>query len=1011
MNGQNNTSHTRRSYLHFFCLLTLCIILFALLGFFAGREMQTSKMQAKIFTSIASRLTYWKESGQSDSIHFPISGPYDLRLGYAQIPQWISMNEKRYKVKLQARFSPFLLSLTELGIFTIYHEKTQGGLKILDCMGEDIFEAKYPQRVYQGFDSIPPIVVGTLLFIENRELLDTVHPYKNPAVDWGRLGRSITDLALNLIDKERKIVGGSTLATQLEKYRHSPEGITGSVVEKLRQIVSASLRSYLDGPWTLSAREHILLDYVNSIPLAAATGYGEVNGLGDGLWAWFGADFDEVNSLLRMGTGKRSPGDTKEAALAYRRVLSLFLAHRRPSSYLITDRAALNDLTDNYLRLLAANGIISPELCNAALHIRPAFHSAASFNYPVSSTRWKAVNLLRTKLLSILDVPNFYMLDRLDLSAQSTMRLDIQEAVTDAFKDLRNPEVAYGAGLKSPYLLERGDPSKVIYSFSLYERGPNANYLRVQTNNFVGPFNIDESTKLDLGSTAKLRTLINYLEIVADLHDRYSKFSGKVLAIQIDLLRKDGDRLTLWALQHLYSSTDKSLRAMLEAAVERTYSASPAERFFTGGGLHTFNNFNDSDDHKILTVREAFQNSVNLVFIRLMRDIVNYYIFQALGLTPSHLEDMEKPERQRYLSKFADQEGQAFMRRFYLKYANKKPQEAFELLVSGIQHHPVRLASVYRFIQPSGGIKEFSEFMGVYLPHSNLSPETLLKLYYKYGPESFSLADRGYIAHVHPLELWVVRYKYSHPKTTLDEMIREGVEERQEVYKWLFKTRHKSAQIRRIRNILELESFQDIHKAWKRLGYPFGFIVPSYATSIGSSADRPGSLADLIGIILNGGVRYPLLRFEWIHFAEGTPYETLLEPELVSGERVLPQEVADIAKQLLLDVVQGGTARRIDHAFVRVNGTPFDVGGKTGTGDHRYKTFGAGAQLIGSKVVNRTAVFVFFIGDRFYGVIIAYVPGEDAAKYAFTSSLPVQLLKILWPKIQPLVEYQDAAVH
>ena len=33
--------------------------------------------------------------------------------------------------------------------------------------------------------------------------------------------------------------GGSTLATQLEKYRHSPEGRTQSARDKLQQMASA----------------------------------------------------------------------------------------------------------------------------------------------------------------------------------------------------------------------------------------------------------------------------------------------------------------------------------------------------------------------------------------------------------------------------------------------------------------------------------------------------------------------------------------------------------------------------------------------------------------------------------------------------------------------------------------------------------------------------------------------------------------------------------------------------
>jgi hypothetical protein len=37
------------------------------------------------------------------------------------------------------------------------------------------------------------------------------------------------------------------------------------------------------------------------------------------------------------------------------------------------------------------------------------------------------------------------------------------------------------------------------------------------------------------------------------------------------------------------------------------------------------------------------------------------------------------------------------------------------------------------------------------------------------------------------------------------------------------------------------------------------------------------------------------------------------------------------------------------------------------------------------------------IGDRYFGTVTAYVMGEKASEYAFTSSLPVQVLKVLSP--------------
>jgi hypothetical protein len=80
------------------------------------------------------------------------------------------------------------------------------------------------------------------------------------------------------------------------------------------------------------------------------------------------------------------------------------------------------------------------------------------------------------------------------------------------------------------------------------------------------------------------------------------------------------------------------------------------------------------------------------------------------------------------------------------------------------------------------------------------------------------------------------------------------------------------------------------------------------------------------------------------------------------------------------------------------------VGGKTGTGDNRYEVHAPGGRTIDSRVINRTATFVFVIGDRFFGTVTAFVPGPEAASYRFTSSLPVQIFKDLGPLLVSLVE-------
>jgi membrane peptidoglycan carboxypeptidase len=205
--------------------------------------------------------------------------------------------------------------------------------------------------------------------------------------------------------------------------------------------------------------------------------------------------------------------------------------------------------------------------------------------------------------------------------------------------------------------------------------------------------------------------------------------------------------------------------------------------------------------------------------------------------------------------------------------------------------------------------------------------------------------------------------------------------------------------------MVEIEAFLDIHQRWKRVGYPFDHLVPSLATAIGSSGDRPAALSELVGIILNDGVRLPTLRIDTLHFAAGTPYETKLITDPDRGKRILPVEVARALKGAMSQVVDAGTARRISGSFKLQDGTPLVMGGKTGTGDNRIESFGAGGRLIGSRSLNRTATFVFFLGDNHFGTLTAFVPGRSAEAFKFTSALPVQVLKgmapILMPYLQP----------
>ncbi len=966
-------------------------------------EVRTSRWQADWLSGLASELHYAVEPGPSSAIRFPTVGPFDERLGYPQLPELVRrLAGQEFTVSAQARMSPRMIEFVDRGLFATYREKTLAGLELRDCRGQPLAVERYPVRIYESFDSIPPLLVDALLFIEDRDLLDPRFPMRNPAVEWDRFAKALADQALRWLDASHGAAGGSTLATQIEKYRHSPDGRTDTAREKLRQMASASLRAYLDGKNTLPRRRQIVVDYLNTVPLSAKAGFGAINGIGDGLWALYGQDFAEVNRLLSSPLADNEPTLAKPRALAFKQALSLMIAQRRPSYYLLEGEPELRQRTDSYLRVMADAGVITPALRDTALALALKLQTQSAVARRHSFIEYKAANAVRGKLQALLSVKRAYDLDRLDLMVQSPLDGEMQRAATALLRGLADPQAARAAGLYGFRLLNEGDDtSRIMFSFTLFERGERSNLLRVQTDNFDQPFDLNEGARLDLGSTAKLRTLVTYLELVADLHRRWSGLSAEELAA---LKIASRDPLSRWARDHLALAKDKSLAAMLGAAMERTYSANPSEGFFTGGGVHHFENFDPADNHRTFTVRDALTRSVNLVFIRLMRDVVRNVMARSEGESAALLDDPMNPQRQQYLARFADKEGRQFVARFYRKYAEGPARKTEDLLVRSARPTPARLAAAFYGLEPDANVERLGEFIARRLPGADLSAAALQALHEKFGPGRWSLADRGYLAGVHPLELWVAGYLRERPQATLGETVAASVEQRQEVYQWLFRTRHKGAQDARIRNLLEEDAFAEIQKAWRRLGYPFESLTPSYATALGASGDRPAALAELMGIIVNGGMRLPVTRVTSLQFARGTPYETHLTYQPTQAEQVLPPAITDVVRHALIGVVEEGTAKRLKGALVRRDGTAVQIGGKTGTGDHRFDTYGRGGQVISSRVVNRSATLVFLIGERYFGTMMAYVHEPYAADYKFTSAMPAQLLKALAPVLLPLVD-------
>ncbi|MGH7795956.1 MAG: transglycosylase domain-containing protein [Candidatus Binatia bacterium] len=978
------------------CLWCLAALLFFFLCAFI--EFHTSILQSWFFTSTNIRLYFKLGEGPAKQIAYPRSAPFDDRRGYSKLPLFQSRLEaQKYRVTDQVRQSETMLTLFEQGISPPYAEKAAAGLDIRGADGQPLFGYAQSEFLFENIENIPPLVVKTLLFLENRDLERSAMPWQNPVIEWDRTLKAAMMYVGAKLNLPVPVQGGSTLAVQLEKFRHSPNGRTDTPMEKLRQIIGASLKAYREGANTRSWRERIIVDYIDTVPLAAAPGYGEIHGLGEGLYAWFGMRLDDAVAALN------SPELTAAKVHAFKHILTLLISVRAPSVYLVDERESLEEKVNQFTRLLARGGVIDWEMAAELQETPIRFLPAAPLPPLPLSSRHKAANAIRINMMEALGVGNLYDLNRLHLRVDSTFDVELQKKVTEFLNRLADPQFVSSNGLNGERLLENADPSKVIYSFLLVEATPTGNLIRVQADNFAAPFDFNRSVKLELGSTAKLRTITHYLEVVAELYRELSGLEQKQLARKAPSAR---DPLTRWAIETLQNEKNLALQPFLDRAMARQYSAGPHEDFFTGGGLHHFENFDKQDNERAFSLQDAFRNSTNLVFIRLMRDLVIYHRARLPYDADDVLANPANAERRNMLQKIAEEESRQPLRRAYQNYANQSPDEIVRRLLGkgNIERRLTILFFAWGVGTSEGDLKAWLEKNKVTATEAVVS-----KLYRAYDNPHLTLADHAYLLSLHPLDLWSAGELRKQPKLAWEKLFAASGEARRVSSAWLLDNRNRRAQDLRLRIRMEKDAFNRMAPYWQNLGFPFKTMVPTYATAIGSSSDRPVALAELVGILVNDGVRRPSVSLTEVHFAAGTPYETILERLPEPGQQVLAPEIARTVRKAMADVVEQGTARRLNGVFKLPNGKAITVGGKTGSGDNRFETFSRAGAVITSRATNRTATFVFYIGERYFGVITAYVQGREAESYRFTSGLPVSLLKLLAPTIISRMEDKSIA--
>ena len=987
----------------------------------AYNEHETSSMQAAFFGGLAATSEFHLTDDVNQPDIAPPTGPYDQRLGYTafnDIEQ--NLRAKNYVLVRKATGQNATWHgpdfIPPVPLFPIYDEKNQAGLTIEDAYQQVIHQAAYPRAVYSNFEAIPELVVKSLLYVENREQLEAdIAPSRNYAIEWDRKFYAVTQQVFEKLGMGGDGSGGSTLAEQLEKLRHSPGGHTNGMMDKATQVFTASARAYSKAPDnTLQTRREAVNNYINAVPLSGYPGYGEVIGMLDGLAVWFNTDIQNFNTVMAKDEASLTEDEWALKAQYYRQTLALIMAVQRPTGFLRQDRSALDKRIDIYLPLFAKEGLISEALKQRALAQRLNWAPKIA-PHLLPHDPEKAVNLVRVNLMQAMGLPSMHDFDRMDISAKTTIDYRATEIVNQALKDLGNPDSEKGQAVLGEKMAKPETAANIQYSFTLYERVDGANHLRIQTDNFGGEFNLNEDSMLELGSTAKLRTLVTYLEynlaayrnIIARAPEDYPKLDGR---------RGEEDGITAFVLDYIAAHAEDgsdSEQGLLDAAMNRVYSAKNYERFYTGGGVHRFHNYMPRDNSRSVTVREAFEDSVNLPFIRMMEDIVHYTIYNQMQIDPAVYDDAEHPLRAKYLDRYVLHDAIQHFNRIYNRYKGKSADEIRAQIFGKLREDlpPAHIAALDRYINPSRDLDGFTALLKdkTGAEHQDLldDEDAFESLHRRYAGEELNLNDRAYITDIHPIELWLAQTMLKNPDADYKDLRRGVVNLAPEIYQWLEKSNNEARKNLYIFTMLEQDAFDVIHKNWAEKGFPFPRLIPSFATSIGVSGDTPAALSTLMGVILNDGKRLPNTDFTEVHLGQNTPYEHNFVYHPAPAPQVLDANIAAVVKENLQNIVENGTARRAKNAVTLSNGETWALGGKTGTGDNRIEYLDRYGNVETSKVRNRTATFVFNFGERYFGTMVAYAGEENAEGEEFTSSLPVQAFKEIMKDLTPLLEAQQ----
>ncbi len=182
--------------------------LLGVLAYFASIEMQTSRLQARYLAGLDRGISFAVKPGRQGTVISFSEQRLERALttsGSATHCCLVPATPDRARFRgLAERATPNdALSRRRRFVSAVSGKRSRRPATVRRH-GRAAFQRTYPHRSTTSFDAIPPLIVNSLLFIEDRELLDPNQPNRNPAIDWGRFGHALLDQGVRIFNRHQR---------------------------------------------------------------------------------------------------------------------------------------------------------------------------------------------------------------------------------------------------------------------------------------------------------------------------------------------------------------------------------------------------------------------------------------------------------------------------------------------------------------------------------------------------------------------------------------------------------------------------------------------------------------------------------------------------------------------------------------------------------------------------------------------------------------------------------------